>query len=228
MERFYGEESSTNAADVQPIHYYSGTSQVFLQDLKVRRGWLKDADAIRLTVSYEDAVTGKTGEQAFNATIGDLLAGEKHNLRKARALMSWTDVLIARALGSDPCGAPMREFRSRLDGLEDDAEIAFVDGLVAAKCDDVPALTKRVTPTGVPLKVNVDADIPIAEVAVQCKSRQAAESLSSGQKVATFTVAPGPCTLTLRGATDMRAQVEVPAQGGTVRCLIRGGRMSCS
>ena len=31
--RFYGEEASTDPADVQPIHYYAGTSQLFLQDL---------------------------------------------------------------------------------------------------------------------------------------------------------------------------------------------------
>jgi Ca-activated chloride channel family protein len=88
MEKFYGEESSTNPEDVQPIHYYAGTSQLFLQDLKIRDGKLNPKDPVVFQIEYRDAVTGEPHTQVFHATVGALLEGDGHNLDKAQALMA--------------------------------------------------------------------------------------------------------------------------------------------
>jgi Ca-activated chloride channel homolog len=226
MKRFYGEEASTNPEEVQPINYYAGTSQVFLQDLAVRPGRLDHDDPLTLTISYKDAVSGKLSEQEFRSTIGALLSGDQHNLHKARALMSWTDVLIARTMNADPCGPALQEFQNRIHDLGDDAEITFVEGLVAARCEQEPVVPKVVS-RGVSYKVRLDSDIPIAEVALHCAGETERKTISSGN-VAVFETRPGPCQLTLFGATEMHATVEVPSTGGTLKCLVRGGRVNCS
>jgi Ca-activated chloride channel family protein len=59
MERFYGEESSTVKEDVQPVNYYAGTTQVFLQDLVVKNGRTVKSDPVELVVEYRDAKTGE-------------------------------------------------------------------------------------------------------------------------------------------------------------------------
>ena len=90
---------------------------------------------------------------------------------------------------------------------------------------DVPAPAPGVT-----YKVKVDSDMPIAEVSLSCPNNQRlVESLSGSDTVAMFTAAPGAsCTLTLQGAVPMQTTVKVPVTGGDLRCMVRGGRMSCS
>ena len=55
MQRFYGEEASTNPDDVQPIHYYAGTTQLFLQDLRIRDGRPERNDPVTLRIEYRNA-----------------------------------------------------------------------------------------------------------------------------------------------------------------------------
>ncbi len=229
MLRFYGEESSRDPADVQPIHYYAGTTQLFLQDVKVDPARLAPRDRVSLKITWKDAHDDGSREQVLTTTVGRMLDADPHNLRKARALMAWTDLLLAEAMGGAPCSAPLDTYRARLVGLGDDAEIAYVNGLVEDQC------RVRLTPPeppppppGVAYKVRVDADLPIAEVVLECRGVRRAESLTAGESVATFQVPPGPCQLSLEGAVPMTTRITVPQTGGQVRCVVRGGRMSCS
>ena len=54
MNVFYGEESSTVKEDVQAIHYFANTSQLFLSDLMARGGALRPQDDVMLRVEYEE------------------------------------------------------------------------------------------------------------------------------------------------------------------------------
>lgn len=227
MERFYGEEASTVAADVQPIHYYAGTSQVFLQDLKVRPGRLSPQDPVTLTIRYREASTGEPAKRVFKTTVGKLLDADPRNVRKGRALMAWTDVLLEKAMGGDPCGEALRTYGQRAARVADDAEIAFVNGLVRRQCPGFEPSTIAEVSERVAYKVRVDSDIPIAEVGLVCDGQRWTERLTGSDNVARFTAVPGVCTLTLGGAVEMRARVEVPVTGGDARCLVRGGRVSC-
>ncbi len=226
MEKFYGEESSTNAEDVQPINYYANTSQVFLQDLHIRNGQAVRTDPVVLKIRYRDAVTGEPGIQEFRTTIGALLDGDVHNLHKAQALIAWSDVLLMKAMGGNACGDPLANYSDLASQLSDDAEIAYVNGLIGKTCRVDMA---NVVASGVDFKVRVDSDIPIAEVGLQCDRRSSSSKLSASDTVARFKNArPGMCTLTLQGQVAMRAEVEVPQTGGDLRCLVRGGRMTCT
>src|SRR5690606_6394609 len=57
MNVFYGEEASVHKERVQAIHYFAGTSQLFLSDLRARYGGLSTQDDILLTIEYEDPDT---------------------------------------------------------------------------------------------------------------------------------------------------------------------------
>ena len=226
MEKFYGEESSTNAEDVQPINYYASTSQVFLQDLHIRDGRAVRSDPVVMRIRYRDAVTGEPGTQEYRTTIGALLDGDSHNLHKAQALIAWSDVLLLQAMGGDACGASLANYSDLASQLSDDAEIAYVNGLVGKTCR---VDMTNVVASGVAFKVRVDSDIPIAEVGLDCQGRNTTSRLSASDTVARFGNArPGACTLTLQGQVAMRTEVDVPETGGDVRCMVRGGRMTCS
>jgi hypothetical protein len=227
MERFYGEESSSRKSDIQPINYYAGTSQVFLQDLKARNA--KSRDIIQLTVDYTDAATGRTQTESFSMNIGDLLKADKHNVRKARTLMAWTDILLNKSM-TGQCGDAVQSYSERASLVTNDAEVAYISQLVEKSCGErlvirphVPLPTQKAN-----LKVKVDSDIPIAEVALICGGNKQTERLSSSDTVAHFNSATGTCDLTLFGNVAMTTTVNIPSTGADVRCLIRGGRMTCS
>jgi len=232
IERFYGEESSTNKADVQPINYYAGTSQVFLQDLKInRRNW-NPRDQVILTVEYDDARTGRHQKNSFALRVDDLLAADNHNVTKARALMSFSDMLLDKALGGTGCGEAADSYASLSARLTDDVELGYINGLATRVCPmdltdhHVPAPVEY--ENNVEYKVNVDSDVPIAEVALACGSQQQVQTLSGGNKIARFQIRPGACSVRFNGPVAMTTQVNVPATGGDVRCVIRGGRLSCT
>lgn len=231
MERFYGEESSTDKADIEPIHYYANSTQLFLQDLKVDPMRLTPSDEVVLTIHYRDAYTDEPGEQKFTWTIGDLMKSDRHNLDKARALMGWTDLLLADAMGGEACTAPLTTWSQRAAKVSDDQEIAYVHTLVAKTCRGVmplPDAPVAQTLAGVAYKVRVDSDMPIAEVELMCGAKSLKSTLSGGDTIAKFEAPPGSCTVTLQGNVPMTAQVDVPDVGGDVKCMVRGGRMSCS
>jgi Ca-activated chloride channel family protein len=218
MGRFYGEEMSERAQDVQPIHYQSGTTQLFLQDLKLRDGGVVPGDPVTLRIDYRDAVTGEPAVQELRTTVGALLDSDPHNVRKGRALMAFSELAMARAMGTDPCGEPLDIYRSRITLVRADPEIGFVSGLVDRLC---PA-----SQVAVELKVRVDADVPVDTVELACDGDSHREALSSRDTVARFRLArPGACTLKV--GEQAPVAVSVPRSGMDVRCVVRGGRTSC-
>jgi hypothetical protein len=227
MTRFYGEEASTHKEDVQPIHYYAGTRQLFLQDVALRDGQVARGDTVTFHVEYTDALTGRKAERSWSSTVGELLDADDHNLKKGRALMGWTDLQLARAMGGDACGAPFAAWQERAAAVQGDAELAWLDGITARQCGGRTVSSYTPPRRGVEFKVRVDSDVPIAEVAMSCAAGRA--TLSSGGNVARFAnVTPGSCTVTLDGVVPMVAQVEVPVVGGQATCRVRGGRLGCS
>ena len=226
VEKFYGEEASTNPDDIQPINYYAGTTQLFLQDLAARDP--KKADKVTLTISWTDAVSGQAQEQQFTTTVGRLLAADAHNVDKAQALMAWTDMLMTDALGGSGCSDGMAAYAAEAAHLSDDAEVAYINGLVSKRCGVELPTAPPPALAGVAYKVKLDSDLPIAEVMLECAGKRTAQALGAGTNVASFTVPPGSCLLSLQGNVPMQATVEVPVTGGDVRCVVRGGRMNCS
>jgi Ca-activated chloride channel family protein len=108
MNVFYGEESSVVKEDVQAIHYYANTSQLFLSDLMARGGALRPQDSIMFTIEYEDPETGQKmlEEQAWG--LGDIQR-ESANIRKGRLLIRWVDGLSEMAMRPLPSGFGARQ-----------------------------------------------------------------------------------------------------------------------
>ncbi|MFN7145130.1 MAG: hypothetical protein ACK4YP_15240, partial [Myxococcota bacterium] len=131
MTRFYGEEASTVAADVQPVSFYAGTTQVFLQDLAVAPEGLRTSDPLVLELVWKDPATGRERSQRWEGTVGQALAADPANVTKARALMAWTDLVRA---GRNTCAAEKREWKSRVRAFGGDVETRYLDGLVAGWC----------------------------------------------------------------------------------------------
>jgi Ca-activated chloride channel family protein len=99
MNVFYGEESSSVKEDVQAIHYFANTSQLFLADLMARGGRMRPQDSIMLTIEYDDPETGDAMVEEFAFGLGDIAgAGAPgRNLAKGRMLIHFIDGLAAMA-----------------------------------------------------------------------------------------------------------------------------------
>lgn len=107
MDVFYGEESSTHKEDVMPIHYFAGTSQLFLSDLRARGGELALQDGVMLSIEYENPETGAEQVEEYAFRLADI-AGRARNIAKARLVMSFIDG-VADTLQSEPRQAADRE-----------------------------------------------------------------------------------------------------------------------
>jgi Ca-activated chloride channel homolog len=92
LDAFYGEEASTNKADVQPVHYFAGTSQLFLADVMAKRGDLRNDDWMMLEIEYEHPDTGAKNVERFAFRLG-AMAGDSRNARKGRLVMKFAEGL---------------------------------------------------------------------------------------------------------------------------------------
>ncbi len=90
METFYGEEASTNKADVQPVHLFANSTQLFLSDLK---GSVVNNEAVLLDVDYEDPQSGQRKVFSLQWKVGNIFKNESKMIDKARTILTFTDML---------------------------------------------------------------------------------------------------------------------------------------
>lgn len=151
MNVFYGEESSTVKEDVQAIHYFANTSQLFLSDLMARGGELRGQDSVMLTIEYEDPESGTEMVEEYAFSLGEISEASR-NVRKGRLVMRFVDGLAwmaARPVPStwgargqswedgdawEACEAGRGELAALASGLEDDREVQRVTGLWDRYC----------------------------------------------------------------------------------------------
>ncbi len=96
MNVFYGEESSTTKQDVQEIHYFAGTSQLFLSDLMARGSVLRPEDWVMLSIEYSDPDSNEALVEEYAFNLGEI-QGQVKNVQKARVIMAWVDMLALMA-----------------------------------------------------------------------------------------------------------------------------------
>jgi Ca-activated chloride channel family protein len=131
LERFHGEEASTDARDVQPVHFYSGNRQLFLSELRIGEDGLQPSDDLQLEIRWRDPVTGASRTQHHYVTVGDAL-DSSGNVDKARALVALSEVLMAQAMHR-PVHEACSTFTQRSADL-DDPELRYVESLLARRC----------------------------------------------------------------------------------------------
>jgi Ca-activated chloride channel homolog len=148
MNTFYGEESSVVKSDVQAIHYFAGTNQLFLSDVMAKNGNVNVRDDIMLTVEYENPETGAAQVEEFAFNLGDI-SGASHNLDKGRMLMSFIDGLKDIELSqreyshdanyaAQQCANGKESLRDQADRLRRDPEVDRVVGLWQQYCARYP------------------------------------------------------------------------------------------
>jgi hypothetical protein len=107
LRAFYGEEASTRRENVQALHYFSGTEQMYLANLE-KMSPPQATDYVRLTIEYEDPETAdaRTSEFAWRADELEMATGSKsrfatRNLNKARMVATFGYQLrhMARSYG---------------------------------------------------------------------------------------------------------------------------------
>ncbi len=142
MNVFYGEESSTVKSEVQAVHYFANTSQLFLSDLMARDGQLRGQDDVMLTVEYEDPDSGEDMVEEYAFNLSEIEEASR-NVRKGRLIMRFVDGLswmaAHRGVGQDnegwaACEAGREELASMAKGLERDPEVERVQGLWNRYC----------------------------------------------------------------------------------------------
>ncbi|RJO64807.1 MAG: VWA domain-containing protein [Myxococcales bacterium] len=90
LETFYGEEASEKKEEVQAIHYFANSAQLFLSDLK---GEPAAGDEIKLDVEYTDPPSGQPKTEHFAWTAGTITQSPSRMIDKARLTMLFTDLL---------------------------------------------------------------------------------------------------------------------------------------
>lgn len=166
MNVFYGEESSAVKEDVQAIHYFANTQQLFLSDLMARGGTLRPQDGVMLTVEYEDPETGDDMVEEFAFTLGEIGQDTK-NVKKGRYLIRFVDALASMAARPLPnvwsadrgawqdegavtqCEQVRGDLQGMAAGMDGDAEVRRVLGLWDRHClrfDRARQPTRRASP----------------------------------------------------------------------------------
>lgn len=102
MNVFYGEESSVYKEDVQAIHYFANTSQLFLSDVVARGGAIRPMDDIMLSVEYQDPESGEELVEEYAFNLGEVMKNENYNVKKGRLIMAWIDMLAVMASRTVP------------------------------------------------------------------------------------------------------------------------------
>ena len=114
MNVFYGEEASAVKEEVQAIHYFANTSQLFFSEVMARGGKIRPQDQIMLTIEYQDPETGAAMVEERAWTLGEIL-GDAPNVSKARLLMAFVERLGGLAARPQPYG-----YRRSAGGWADD------------------------------------------------------------------------------------------------------------
>lgn len=167
MNVFYGEESSTVKEAVQAVHYFAGTSQLFLSDLMAKGGRLRPEDDIMLTIEYEHPETGRAMVEEYAFNLGDI-GRRADNVRKGRLITSFIDGIhdlarrvpersgLAAGTWVDPyaheqCELGRNSLAEQAAGLESDIEVRRVLSLWERYCSRygaTPVAVRRTQPSG--------------------------------------------------------------------------------
>jgi Ca-activated chloride channel family protein len=119
IEQFHGEESSTVKRDVQAVHFFADTSQLFLADLEPWEGQLRPQDDVMLEIEYQHPETGETMVEEYAFNLG-AISESRTNVHKAEVVMHFIEGIGRQARRGVPSQWSARAGAWRdADALED-------------------------------------------------------------------------------------------------------------
>lgn len=102
VQRFYGEQISTDPTKVRPQHLGPNDAMLFFQVLRAcDQRLIRGDDKIRLRVTWETPFDREAREAVIDTTL-NALAGNDADLTKAAAITSYAEALVAVANLSSP------------------------------------------------------------------------------------------------------------------------------
>ncbi|AKT43523.1 uncharacterized protein CMC5_077550 [Chondromyces crocatus] len=117
IERFYGEEYSEDATEIEPQHLAPGVAMVFNQVVRACDPEVVDLqDPVRVTARWESPLTYEQRETTVEVSVGELLAADTTQLVKGRAIIAYAEALkegnnwalkeaYAQVMAANPGGA---------------------------------------------------------------------------------------------------------------------------
>ena len=94
IDKFFGEEYSTVASEVEPQHLAANDAMIYQQLLRTTMPDMVSAgDEIKLKVTYVDALTGRSQETATASTLQALIDAPFDALRKGDAIVAYVQTL---------------------------------------------------------------------------------------------------------------------------------------
>lgn len=100
MEKFFGEEYSSNPQEVEPQHLAPSDAMIFNQIIKAcDPAVVNGSDSIGIKVTWETPMTYVKNETSISVTVDDLLnAMDKAPLMKGKAIVAYAEALKAGTL----------------------------------------------------------------------------------------------------------------------------------
>jgi hypothetical protein len=101
IEQFHGEESSTVKSDVQAVHFFADTSQLFFADVEGWEGKLRPQDDIMLEIEYLHPETGEQMVEEYAFNLGEI-SQARGNVHKAELVMHFIEGIQRQAFRGPP------------------------------------------------------------------------------------------------------------------------------
>ena len=96
IQRFYGEEYSTNPRTIEPQHLAPGDAMVFNQVVSpCDTSHFSQTDPVQLTARWQTPGDHQNRSQSLQTTLGELLAADTPYLPKAKAIIAYAEALKA-------------------------------------------------------------------------------------------------------------------------------------
>lgn len=102
------EEVSSDPSKVQPTNFSANTSQYFWEEFKSNQGDYQPQDTIKLTISYEDPLSGEQQQKVYEKPVAEILDKDLGNI-KAAHLVQLSTALVRKEVSAAEVSAELQQ-----------------------------------------------------------------------------------------------------------------------
>jgi Ca-activated chloride channel homolog len=130
IQKFYGEEYSTNPQEIEPQHLAPDDAMVFSQLVSpCSVTEVADSDPIEVIARWETPLNHAKKEVAVETSFGELLAQTPEHMDKAKAIISYAEAL-KKSVGAKADLALAKQLADAADPAGTDPELSEIRGLI--------------------------------------------------------------------------------------------------